>query len=88
MKSVSLRLSGRVQGVWFRAETKRKADALNICGNVRNLPNGEVYIEATGPDVQMDLFIGWCSKGPKLARVDQIKMENIKLEATAFRIIG
>lgn len=68
-KHVSLRISGKVQGVFFRAFTKEKADALDIVGFVRNEPNGDVYSEAEGEAEVLDTFISWCKQGPKLANV-------------------
>jgi acylphosphatase len=64
---------GRVQGVGFRYFTKMKADSLGINGFVKNQPDGSVYIEAEGDSDVMNEFIALCRKGPALARV--IKMD-------------
>lgn len=87
MKQVSLNVSGRVQGVWFRVETKRKADYLGVFGSVKNMVDGTVYIEACGSNQQIDHSIEWCKKGPPLSRVDHIEMKNIELKANEFIII-
>lgn len=71
MKHVSIRIYGRVQGVFFRASTKEKAQELDIHGNVRNEHDGSVAIEAEGEDNAIGKFIEWCCKGPQLARVDR-----------------
>jgi acylphosphatase len=49
-KHFNIRISGRVQGVFFRASTKAKAEELGISGFVQNEPDGSVYIEAEGEE--------------------------------------
>lgn len=73
MKRVCLTISGRVQGVWFRASAKNKADELGIKGLVRNESNRTLYIEAEGPDETLQSFIAWCHTGPKHAQVTEVK---------------
>jgi acylphosphatase len=68
-KHVSIKVSGRVQGVFFRASTKKKADEVDIKGYVRNEPDGSVYIEAAGEEANLKTFIDWCHQGPPNARV-------------------
>jgi acylphosphatase len=75
MKHLSIRVSGKVQGVFFRASTKEMADQFQIKGTVRNNPNGSVSIEAEGEDQNMDRFVDWCRHGPRRARVDEFEME-------------
>ncbi|HEY5918996.1 MAG TPA: acylphosphatase, partial [Chryseolinea sp.] len=58
-RHISILVSGRVQGVFYRASAKTKADELGITGFVQNLPDGEVYMEAEGPDEKLDLFKAW-----------------------------
>lgn len=69
-KHFSIRITGRVQGVFFRASTKERADALNIKGLVRNEPDGSVYVEAEGEENDLKQFIEWCHRGPSGARVE------------------
>jgi acylphosphatase len=69
MKRRLIRVSGKVQGVFFRASTKTEADRLGIAGFVRNEPDGSVFIDAEGPDVALAEFTNWCRKGPSHARV-------------------
>jgi len=78
-KHLNLKVSGRVQGVWYRASTERKANELGICGFVQNESNGNVYIECEGTEEQLNLLIAWCKKGPPLANVSNIKIENGEL---------
>lgn len=74
-KHVKLTIIGKVQGVWYRASTERKAKAFGVCGFVKNQPNGNVYAEAEGTDDQVSQLISWCKKGPPLARVEQVLVE-------------
>ena len=72
IKHIKLTIKGRVQGVWFRASTKQEANNLRIHGFVRNLLNGDVYIEAEETEDQLQKFIVWCEKGPTNARVHEV----------------
>jgi acylphosphatase len=74
IKSLSILVSGRVQGVFFRASTKAKADELGIAGIVRNEPGGQVYIEAEGEEGPILLFEKWCNEGPRLAYVEGVEV--------------
>ena len=78
MKTLRIIVSGRVQGVFFRASTKAVADQIGIKGIVKNLPDGTVFIEAEGEDFLMEDFIDWCKYGPDDARVDDISIEEIE----------
>jgi acylphosphatase len=81
-------VSGRVQGVSFRAFTSKRAIALGLTGWVRNLSDGRVEILATGPDDRMSDFEAAISRGPILARVDHIEKKTAEalLPYTGFRI--
>ena len=70
-KHFSIRISGLVQGVFFRASTKEKADALGLTGLVRNESDGSVYVEVEGAAEMLKIFIEWCHRGPARARVDK-----------------
>jgi acylphosphatase len=63
----NIRITGRVQGVGFRYTARSVARTLGIKGYVRNLPDGNVYIEAEGTLQQMEEFIEWCHDGPPRA---------------------
>ncbi len=65
----NITVKGRVQGVWFRKHTKIKADELEIDGFVKNLPNGDVYIEAEGNKLRLDAFVEWLHKGSPHSKV-------------------
>jgi acylphosphatase len=66
-------ISGRVQGVWYRASTRARARELELTGWVRNLAGGRVEALAEGPRSQLDALLAWCHDGPMLARVDDIE---------------
>lgn len=68
-KHKNIRITGRVQGVGFRYAVRSVASSLGITGFARNLPNGDVYIEAEGDDMQLADFMTWCHQGPPRAVV-------------------
>ena len=75
MKHLSIHVSGKVQGVFFRASTKGKAEELNIKGNVRNNADGSVSIEAEGEEENLHQFVEWCKRGPKFAQVERCEVK-------------
>lgn len=87
-KHYKLHISGKVQGVWFRASTREQAEKLGLRGTVRNLPNGSVYLEMEGPEEALDAMIKWCWEGPPLAEVKDIQIETTTPEGhEEFRIV-
>ena len=72
IKSVQLKVIGRVQGVGFRFYAVMKAKEFHISGYVRNMPDDSVFIEAEGKEEDLDQFILWCEKGPVSARIDKL----------------
>jgi acylphosphatase len=68
------RVSGRVQGVFFRAATRQQACALGLTGWVRNLADGRVEAVVCGEDAQLDLLEQWLRRGPELAEVDSVEV--------------
>ncbi|MDX1628952.1 MAG: acylphosphatase [Fulvivirga sp.] len=72
MKHYKVTISGKVQGVFYRDSTRRKARELGITGWVRNEPDGTVYMEAEGEKEQLDELIDWCKEGPPRARVENV----------------
>jgi acylphosphatase len=77
MRRIRAIVSGRVQGVSYRASTAHKARQLGLVGWVRNLANGDVELEAEGESI--DELIAWCKQGPPAARVDRVTVEEIAL---------
>ena len=79
---------GRVQGVWFRAGTKEKAEALGLTGWVKNRPDGTVEIHAQGEKSQLENFISWCHQGTPASQVTFLGIDRSKAkqEFTSFNI--
>ncbi len=77
MKTIAIRIYGRVQGVGFRYHTQQIAREHNINGIVKNMIDGSVYIEATGDEQEINQFINWCHNGPSWAFVEQVEVKNI-----------
>ena len=86
--SVHVFISGRVQGVWFRANTKQKAEMLGLTGWVRNTDDGRVEAVFEGEENNVDEMIKWCYKGPSLAKVIKVdvKKQNEINEFDCFSI--
>ena len=74
-KCIHFIVSGRVQGVFFRAGARQQARALGITGWVSNLANGRVEGIACGDEVALRDFLGWLSQGPPHAAVDEVETE-------------
>ncbi|HDQ40391.1 MAG TPA: acylphosphatase [Desulfonatronum sp.] len=72
MKTMHAVISGRVQGVFFRAWTRNQARELGLAGWVRNLPDGRVELTAQGPEQSLRSFLELLRDGPPLSRVDQV----------------
>lgn len=70
--AVQICVSGKVQGVYFRANTAKKAHALNLRGWVKNLGDGSVQILAQGEGEVIEKLIQWCQRGPILAKVSTV----------------
>jgi acylphosphatase len=80
LQTISITVSGKVQGVYFRQHTKEKAIEMGITGQVRNLRDGTVYIIATGTKTQLDELIDWCKKGPPRALVTGVAINELPLK--------
>lgn len=76
MKTVRCLVAGRVQGVWFRGSTQTEARRLGIAGFAKNLDDGRVEVVAHGEDRAVDELVRWLHRGPRLARVDSVDVED------------
>jgi acylphosphatase len=87
-RRVHVLVSGRVQGVWFRAQARDRASALGVGGFARNLADGRVEIEAQGEPERVDAFLAWCREGPPGARVERVEVsERLPIEgALGFEV--
>ncbi len=85
--TLAIKVSGKVQGVFFRASTRDKARSLGLNGMVKNMPDGSVYIEASGDEKILKEFVAWCHDGPSQAIVDKVEATEIASEGyTSFEV--
>ena len=68
-------VSGRVQGVFFRASTREQAMQLGLAGHARNLADGTVEVLASGNAPALGALERWLQRGPPAARVDAVRRE-------------
>jgi acylphosphatase len=69
-----IRVTGLVQGVFYRQSTAQEASRLGLSGTVRNLSDGSVEVEAEGPRSAVESLVAWCSRGPPAARVAEVEV--------------
>ena len=72
---LSARVTGRVQGVYFRAFTRNQARRLGLSGWVRNESDRSVYLEAEGPRAALEMLLAAVRHGPSEARVDHVEVD-------------
>ncbi|HEX5123202.1 MAG TPA: acylphosphatase [Rhodanobacteraceae bacterium] len=77
MATARFLVSGRVQGVFFRASTRNEAQRLGLAGSASNLADGRVEVIASGSDDALNALEGWLWQGPPSARVEDVKREAI-----------
>ena len=77
MRRVRAIVTGRVQGVAYRASTVFEARALGLTGWVRNRADGSVELEAQGDDDGVAALVAWCAHGPPAARVTGVSTDDI-----------
>jgi acylphosphatase len=80
LKTVSIIVSGKVQGVFYRHSTREMAKALGLKGQVKNMPDETVNIIATGTAEQIEQMIEWCKQGPARAKVTGVLVEEMTLK--------
>lgn len=80
IKSYSIKVSGKVQGVGFRFYTQKTAIELGVKGFVKNERDGSVYIEAEAEADVMEIFMEWAKKGPEWARVDKVSLQDLPMQ--------
>lgn len=73
-KHLNIKITGSVQGIFFRDSARRQALALNLKGFVKNESDGSVYIEAEGEENNLRQFVLWCHQGPNHARVENVEI--------------
>ena len=87
-KRIHAYVSGRVQGVFFRATTRDAALDLGLAGYVRNMADGSVEVVAEGDGRRVDELIAWCRRGPRHAHVENVAVteEEPTGRDTSFRV--
>jgi acylphosphatase len=89
VKRVRVRIHGRVQGVFFRAEARSRAESLGIAGWVRNAPDGGVEALLEGEPDRVDSMVEWCRRGPSGAHVTEVEVfeEEAGQAERGFRVL-
>jgi acylphosphatase len=75
MAAARFLVSGKVQGVFYRASTRERAMDLELSGRATNLPDGRVEVVAEGDAVALDALAAWLHEGPPAARVESVSRE-------------
>ena len=87
-ETLSITVTGMVQGVYFRQSAKEKARMLDLNGTVKNNTDGSVIIMASGKHENLQRMIDWCCQGPPRAEVENVKVEKVPfIEFQSFEII-
>lgn len=81
-KTIHAFVSGRVQGVFYRASLAEKAQQLQLCGFVRNLPDGRVEYLVQGAADRVDALVQWSQQGPPFANVTDMTCREPDAEHT------
>jgi acylphosphatase len=83
LQTISIIVTGKVQGVFFRQSTREEAIRLRIGGTVKNCSDGSVKIIATGTKEQLAALSAWCKTGPARARVHTISILELPLQSVS-----
>jgi acylphosphatase len=82
MPATRFMVSGKVQGVWFRAATREQAERFKLSGYARNLADGRVEVLAVGDEGAVSALERWLWQGPPQARVEDVVRESAEAEVT------
>lgn len=87
-RRVRLQIYGKVQGVFFRASTRERAQQLGVSGWVKNRSDGSVEAQVEGPAEAVDKLIEWAHEGPSAARVDNLEVteQDYRGEYSGFEV--
>lgn len=88
MAAARFLVSGRVQGVFYRASTREQARRLDLTGHARNLPDGCVEVLAYGPPEALDALERWLWQGPPAAEVTDVERTSLEGEAPSAFTTG
>ncbi|GAA5140476.1 acylphosphatase [Thalassotalea piscium] len=86
--SYIIHVSGKVQGVYFRASSQQKAIEYGISGYARNLTDGDVEVLLCGEQDNVNKMLEWLNQGPSTARVDKINVKQVEWQQYNFFSIG
>lgn len=89
MRRVRAQIRGRVQGVFFRAEARARAESLGLTGWIRNEPDGSVAAVFQGDPDRVGSMIEWCRRGPGGAHVEEVEVsaEEPGDDLSGFRVL-
>lgn len=87
-KRAHVRVSGQVQGVFFRDSAREKARELGLAGHVKNSPDGDVEALFEGPSEAVEEMVRWCEQGPPQASVENVEVnyEPARGDLTGFEV--
>jgi acylphosphatase len=86
-RAVVVRITGRVQGVAFRAYAAHEAVRLELVGWVRNERDGSVAVHLEGADEAVEEMVAWCHRGPPAAVVDRVELQDVEATgASSFEV--
>ena len=88
MPAARFLVSGKVQGVFFRASTREQALRLGLSGSARNLADGRVEVVVAGDDAAIEALGHWLGKGPPAARVENVVRDACDAEVAAGFVIA
>jgi len=75
LERAHVKISGQVQGVFFRDSTRQKAEELGLKGWVKNVPDGAVEALFEGPSERVREMVRWCEEGPQQASVENVETD-------------
>jgi acylphosphatase len=81
-------VSGRVQGVFYRASAREQAVSLGLAGHAKNLPDGTVEVVACGSAQALDAMERWLRQGPPAARVNAVSREDLPERELRGFVVG
>ncbi len=79
-QAVSVRITGRVQGVFFRAETRKAALSEHVEGYVKNMADGSVQALFQGSRNQVETMLAWCRDGAPLSKVEEVNAQPVAIQ--------
>jgi acylphosphatase len=87
-KHLKFKITGKVQGVWYRASMQKEAQSLGVNGIVKNEGDGSVYAEVEGDHLLLKRLADWCWRGPERAKVSDVIIEEGEMEGyDSFEVV-